>query len=221
MKLENVKQHIFKNIFGYVDESIKDKVFVAGGCIRDLLNDNTPKDYDIFCTSEEVIDKLKNNLLDAGASVTSEYDKYVNLSFNRMTIQIVKLFTYKTPQELIDTFDFTICQACVFCEKILNPHESLNDASLSIIEVTLAQSTPYTYIPGFIKCQTYFEDVLTKNLRIAKLTYPVDSLRRAFRFNEKGFKPCKETLFIMSKAIHDMDENDIASLNKEVYYIVD
>lgn len=38
---------------------------------------------------------------------------------------------------------------------------------------------------------------------------------------EKGFKPCKETLFIISKAIHDIDDNGIASLNKESYYIVD
>ena len=104
--------------------------------------------------------------------------------------------------------------------KDLNPSSESKEKDLNILSYS-DQHILYTYIPKFICRSTYFEDILTKNLRISKLTYPVDSLRRAFKFNEKGFKPCKNTLFNLSKALNDIDKNMMQSMSIEHYYLID
>lgn len=82
---------------------------LAGGAIRDMMLDVTPKDFDIFYSTEVAMKEVNNLLLresrkstSNGVTLTSEIDGLV--------IQSVFLKIYKDPWELMADFDFkNIC----------------------------------------------------------------------------------------------------------------
>lgn len=81
---------------------IKNKTFIAGGAIRDLLNDRIPKDYDIYFVDKESAEK---------------FEKLAWASFHRTSIgnfnhpttkaQFITI-VYGPPDEVVQEFDFTI-----------------------------------------------------------------------------------------------------------------
>lgn len=194
-----VNNFLYKNILKYIRDENKTQVFVAGGCIRDLITDSNVKDYDVFCTSIDVCEETVEDLIKIGAVQTSTFDKYTNLSLNGLNIQIIKSFVYNNADEVINSFDFSICQGIVFL--VLNEDKKF---------ITTFKCSPF-----------FFEDVLTKRLRINKITFAMDSLRRAFKFAERGYKPCKETLLVLAQSIYQMPEEAFNNLQKFQYYLVD
>lgn len=204
MKVENLKTYCYNNFYKHLYNDLKCNVFIAGGCIRDLLSDMPVKDYDIFCRSIDDVPRVLHCFVNAGATITFDTEKFTNLKFKDMTLQIIKSFTYPGYKEVINSFDFTICQAVVFCKREI---DDLHEKEIFVVD--------------FYCHDKFFEDVLTKSLQVSNLPFPVDSLRRAFRFNEKGYKPCKETIFKLATAIHDMDNEQFDNLQKFQYYVVD
>jgi hypothetical protein len=95
--------------------------FVSGGCIASLLQDEEPKDYDVYFRSAEILDGLKNYLTTTGrdkvAEVESKYrevetDDGKLITENAITlnnhIQIILKHTGE-PEAVRRTFDFVHC----------------------------------------------------------------------------------------------------------------
>lgn len=89
----------------------KDKVAIAGGAILDLMKNLTPKDYDIFFQDIETQESLIS-FLDKNAELVSKTDKLANYIYLGYPLELVlnRFYDLKTT-ELIDSFDFTVCQA--------------------------------------------------------------------------------------------------------------
>lgn len=89
----------------------KDKIAIAGGAILDLMKNTTPKDYDIFFQDIEAQESLIS-FLDKNAELVSKTDKLVNYIYLGYPLELVlnRFYDLRT-SELIDSFDFTVCQA--------------------------------------------------------------------------------------------------------------
>lgn len=89
----------------------KDKVAIAGGAILDLMKNLTPKDYDIFFQDIETQESLIS-FLGKNAELVSKTDKLANYIYLGYPLELVlnRFYDLKTT-ELIDSFDFTVCQA--------------------------------------------------------------------------------------------------------------
>jgi hypothetical protein len=93
---------------------------VAGGYVRDIISGREPKDIDVFVengqTAKDVQDRLEWDLESARTkenknSVTVDsYDPLVTMP----PIQIVNRWYVWPPEELVETFDWGICQAAVY-----------------------------------------------------------------------------------------------------------
>jgi hypothetical protein len=79
--------------------------FIAGGAVRDLLRDKTPKDYDIFFKSQEAVEEFKakylSDLLSLGGYETS-IGNYNHFDFQFITLSVGQ------PEDVIRQFDWNV-----------------------------------------------------------------------------------------------------------------
>lgn len=105
MTIEQQLQNVLDTFVSFFKlESIKDDIYIAGGAIRDLKNNRTPKDYDIYFTNPQsgaIAKKLvsKKYPLNTNGNLDSWLEGMrLNAIFNEE-------FCVK-PQELIGEFNF-------------------------------------------------------------------------------------------------------------------
>lgn len=94
---------------------IRTKTYFAGGCIRDLLRDKNPNDYDMFFYTHE--DKLEflTEVSTNFAFKKTAIDNY-NINVGGKKFQMITLIT-GMPDVVTNTFDYTI-NAGYFCPQI-------------------------------------------------------------------------------------------------------
>ncbi len=91
---------------------------IAGGAIRDYLTGAEVKDIDIFSASKEAEDALIKFWKDlakvdsGGVKILNENDMLLNVMWDGKWFQLIKgKFYDMTGTAVIDSFDYTICQA--------------------------------------------------------------------------------------------------------------
>lgn len=252
MKTELIQTLIYKRFYQpVIDHLLKNdpdnldiiyKYFIAGGCFKNLYNDETPKDWDIFCTDENTSLEVLEIFENIGWTVVPEWKsskrtvqtlKDFNLNLEaqikevvkspeivpRFTdlvhkeipgkLQIIHKFPFPTVEDCFNSFDFTICMAGAYLKQI-ERDEPLEDGTTFHHNECLISTGQY-----------FFEDLLTKRLRVNKITYPVDSLRRAFRYSDYGYKPCKGVVKELADAIHKMPNEVYNDTTLSQFYMVD
>jgi hypothetical protein len=100
----------------------KDGVWLAGGAIRRaLLNEPLSSDVDLFFKDEASLAKYRAEITKAsetnGFKIISEKENENNIQITIKTsdgriipIQLIKIRYYNTIEEILGSFDFTICQ---------------------------------------------------------------------------------------------------------------
>lgn len=92
--------------------------FLGGGFIRDTIAGHPPNDIDIFGPT-------KGKLLDAAADFAKKRDVKMHETDNaitvlcppRMPVQFITRWTFAESAPLIESFDFTVCQAVIWFKK--------------------------------------------------------------------------------------------------------
>lgn len=152
--------------------------WIAGGAVRRwFAGEETLSDVDVFAPAEanltQLISEVKNiTKLDS----TKNADTYASGN-NR--IQLIKHYRL-TPELLVQSFDFNICQF-VWSEN------------------------------GIYATQEAVIGTLRKHLAIATITkeFAIDSLRRAFKYQRKGYLPCNGTIRDISNVIATLTKEEI------------
>lgn len=116
MMSDRVAFYFKANILDKLPEDVRDKVVVAGGAVRDKLVDADIKDIDLFVEDKETEDKVMAFFKEKGKEGNVN-TQLANYTFEGKWIQVIrgKYYNMKTT-EVIDSFDFTICQAMVTTE---------------------------------------------------------------------------------------------------------
>lgn len=182
------------------------KGFIAGGCFKNIFNNEKIKDLDIFFNNKidyenavmyfdsmtenyEGVDKSKVEyiLYYQNPKVTA----YKNLRTG-ICVELCKAI-FGTAKEILNQFDFSITKFAYFKKEITDEFESE-----SHIEYYIAYE------------EKFFEHLHLKRLVIDdKIPFPISTFERMIRYIGYGYKPCKETKMKIIKAIHDTAEKQI------------
>lgn len=164
---------IIKDIFEVLQ---KFDAFIAGGFARhSLLDYNTSySDIDIYSRSNKKYEDLRDFLIGM-LTVKNESETSITFENNWSIIKPILDF-YGEPDKVLDSFDFTICQAA-----IVSPEECIH-------------------------AKTFFEDEDKKRLIIFNTTYAINTFFRVIKYAKKGYYiPPLEVLKIFN-SYHCMGE---------------
>lgn len=92
------------------------KLFMGGGFIRATVAGEEPSDIDLFGYDETLLDSVAKILADRrpGSRIHRSKNAITLITPNRMPVQFITRWTFQTAQELVASFDFTVCQAAVW-----------------------------------------------------------------------------------------------------------
>lgn len=156
--------------------------WIAGGAIRQWFNSGeSMSDVDVFGKNQEALDNFIKEKLWA-AQKLSEQQHLSSFSLNGQLIQVIKYSYYENITSLLDSFDFTVCQFAWDGQDVYSTESAI-------------------------------VSVLRKHLRVHKITkeLAVDSLRRAFKYQRKGYEPCLGTIKDLSFAFEAITKESIES----------
>lgn len=96
------------------DLVLENKLIIGGGYIRAKIAREKPSDIDLFGTSIEVLQECARQLAsDRQARLYKTDNAITVLTVGRIPIQFITKWLYTDAQKLIESFDFTIAQACI------------------------------------------------------------------------------------------------------------
>ncbi len=172
---KKIKPHKYALLEEFLELELLNKdVFLAGGSIRSFLMKNTEtkiNDYDIFFLNLSLVNSVREKLVVAGAKLIFQCPEG-------------KLFTYKFPDEgYVDIDDYRAgMKIQLICERAyIDPVQCI--MSFDMGACMGAFDDEYLYIASQM-----VKDVVSKNLTLNILTYPIATLKRIIKYNRKGYK---------------------------------
>lgn len=173
--------------------------FIAGGCFKNILNNEKIKDVDIFFENES--DFVAADIyFEANEDYVFSYENkntraYKNTKTN-IRVELVRN-TYGTPNEILCKFDFSITKFA-YCKR-----ESDNEG----IEY-------YCYYHV-----DFFEHLMLKKLVLeAEILFPVSTFERSYRYRGYGYGLCKESKVNLINALQGANT---ANISNELYFGLD
>lgn len=148
---------------------------LAGGFIRDAINDDTPKDMDLFFQSERDQRDAMTTLLDGRWSFVEQKGSVLTLSCGQRDVQLIH-WSFSNISDLVSQFDFTCCAVAL----MRSPRKG----------TWVNHSAP-----------SFKADTAARILKVHSLPKPVKSLSRVARFMKRGWTVTPETLEQIAKAI--------------------
>ena len=102
-----------------VQQIIKENnIFLGGGFIRAVIAGEVPADIDIFGESKEILSTIAYKLAsDRKVKVHESDNAFTLLNHPRLTVQFIYRWLYKTGTEVLNSFDFTVCQSVIWFDK--------------------------------------------------------------------------------------------------------
>lgn len=95
-------------------------LMIGGGFIRAVIAGEEPSDIDIFGPSQEFLEGIANILAakrnenGADTRVHKTKNAITVITSNRIPIQFITRWTFNKAQDLVASFDFTVCQAVFY-----------------------------------------------------------------------------------------------------------
>jgi hypothetical protein len=182
--------------------------FLAGGCLRDLIEGKTPKDYDVFCYEGTNFNQIVQSLRQIG---------YVELFQNPMLARLRKdvvahdgtitetffidvvtprsnarMQTFGDIRSVISKFDFTVCRIGLQVDA-LDPRPDNS---------RIIQDTDFN------------ADLEGKRLRIKNVVCPITSVKRVGKYALKGFHISSVEILRLFKAWDDMETQEKEELTE-------
>ena len=163
--------------------------FIAGGCFKDLLSGIKHNDIDLFFKDNSLYSKAielirKNNryiFVKKSELAITFYDKLTGYN-----IQLIKKGYFKTAEDLLNDFDFTVVQFCLYRDRY-----------------------------GFevLKHIKFDEHLKNKELVIDnEINTPLTTLLRVGKYAKYGYVPRLKMLKEIALAINECDEETMADL---------
>lgn len=154
--------------------------WIAGGAVRGWFTGNEKlSDVDVFFSNNDLCIQYVENIKHAGYEQIGEHKNALTFSNGKVLLQCIIAKFYKDVNELLDSFDYTVCQFA-YDEKTI-------------------YSTPFALISVLRNHLGVHK--LEGNV--------VDSLSRSFKYAKKGFYPCNGSLQKMAHALRGLTEQQV------------
>jgi hypothetical protein len=166
-----------------------EKAIIAGGAVRAVFAGERIYDYDIYPPSQESLTKIKK-YLDDKFDFVFKSETAISYKKDSVKIQIITINDYfgKTVEEIISSFDFTICMGAydVFNRK-------------------------------FILGDTFLEDVAMRKLVFnEKAEFPIASLYRTKKYVARGYSISGVEMIKLALCIHNLKIDSYTDLRKQL-----
>lgn len=159
------------------------KGFIAGGCFKNIFNNERVKDLDIFFENEgdfnEAVRYYKGQMSQNPSEWRKSYENKNCWSIysikEKVRLELIRN-TYGSPKSIISNFDFTITEFAYY-RNFDNYDEDDYNAVFEIIYY-----------------ENFFEHLQMKRLVVdGEITLPVSTFNRMIRYIGYGYQPCRET----------------------------
>jgi len=98
---------------------IKNQLFLGGGFIRETISGGKVNDIDLFSESKEALETIAKYLSIAreGSRVHTTDNAITLLSYPRLPVQFITRWLFTSADDLVNSFDFTVCQAGIYYDR--------------------------------------------------------------------------------------------------------
>lgn len=180
--------------------------FIAGGCFKNIFNNERIKDVDIFFENEDDFNEAVKYYKGNKDYVFSYRNKNTEAFKNKKTnirVELVKS-EFGKPKEILSKFDFSITKFAYFKEKELVIEDGKEESR------TIYKVTHHEY---------FFEHLTLKKLVLEeKIYFPISTFERSFRYTKYGYGLCKESKGNLINSLKDANTED---LSNELYFGLD
>lgn len=196
------------------------KGFIAGGCFKNIFNNEKIKDIDVFFENELDFVDADVYFEDNEEYVFSYENKNTKAYKNKKTNIRVELVRsqYGTPEELLSKFDFSITKFA-YCKRTVPVSEKDND-NLSIEDMIKNVSSDQAHVEYYVVLhENFFDDLMNKKLVLEEeIFYPVSTFERSFRYTRYGYGLCRES---KKNLLNALKTSDIEDLSSTLYFGID
>lgn len=199
--------------------------FIAGGCFKNLFNNETPKDVDVFYRSKEDLDIA----IDKIAKDTDKFkvvyrnknvDCYKHLK-SGINVELNKR-NWGKPKEVISKFDFSITKFALYFHKESSTKKDINkDYKEPFADMPELPVLPESDESEFrvIYDSDFFKHLHLKRLVIDDdLLFPISTFERSYRYRGYGYSLCRESKI---KLVMGIRGTDFVDFSKDFYAGID
>lgn len=154
--------------------------WIAGGAVRRWFNDGESlQDVDVFAPTLGSLDAFRKERL-SGFDESQKTTNAITYWNGKIKVQLITGRLFPTVEACLDAFDFTICQFAWTKAGIYTTEEAIIST-------------------------------LRRHLSVHRITkeFALDSMRRAFKYQRKGFEPCLGTIRDIAIVIRTLDEEEL------------
>lgn len=179
------------------------KGYIAGGCFKNIFNNEKIKDVDIFFHGEEDFTEALNYYKENSEYVFSYENKntvaYKNIKTN-VRIELVKS-SFGSPDEMLRKFDFSITKFG-YCKRTVPVQ--VDNQIVSVVEY---------YV---LFHENFFDDLVNKKLVLEReILFPVSTFERSYRYVRYGYGLCRESKKNLLDALKTANTDN---LSNELYF---
>jgi len=183
-----------------------ENIFVGGGYLRSIVSGEKINDVDVFVKSEKDAELLAHKLAVDKKDIYKTDNAYTVRG--KMTIQIIHRWLFEKPEDVSNSFDFTICCAVIFCNGTPN-HFDQETGEKEKIQ---------------IEWSSYCDDRFYVDLASKRLIYrcPVrnedagGSMLRVLKYYQKGYRiPLDSLGAVIARLTKSLDCNKIDITNED------
>lgn len=152
------------------------KCFIAGGVFASIFTKSKINDIDVFFYEKDDVNNMIEFLKNCNdCKVGFNNDWVCNIYLKNLKLQLVKKYTFVTPEECINSFDFTVCKCAYDGSKIYHSERFFIDLTSKALIV---------------------DGLLLK---------PLSTFKRAFKYQKKGYIICNVGLAKIAKEINKIE----------------
>ena len=151
----------------------KGSIAVAGGYIRACVTGEQVNDIDLFCSTKEFAKKSAIELVDGDEKRLHTTENAITIMGIRPTAQFITRWVYDNPEDIIKSFDWTICQAAFWWAKESEDEENDNGRWESSCS------------------ESFYHDLASKRLIYTfpnRLEAPGGSILRVLKYYQRGYR---------------------------------
>lgn len=174
------------------------KGYIAGGCFKNIFNNEHVNDIDMFFECEadfkDAQKYFKKQIEEKPSEIRFSYENKnvwaVYFIKEKVRVELIRK-TFGEPKDMISDFDFTITKFAYY----KNYDNVDEDEYLAVYEVAFHED--------------FFEHLHTKRLVIDDdLPYPVSTFNRMMKYAKYGYQPCRETKIRMITELAELSIDD-------------
>jgi len=168
----------------------KEPVIVAGGYIRACILNEPINDVDLFVSDKEMAKEYALRMVQREEKRLIITDNAITVKGMKYPVQFITRWTYETPEQILSSFDFTICQAAFWWEP--SKESVVNTPVYAISDMALddkVKDRPGKWCSSV--SESFYQDLSAKRLIY---TNPIreeeagGSMLRVLKYYQKGYR---------------------------------